>query len=102
MFASGRRLDGRYLQLIAAPAARPLGRVGYVIGRKAMPRAVDRNRLRRRLREILRAERPALDAYDLIVRVRAPVAAAEVSAAVVEGARLIARLADAPAPHPPA
>ena len=72
--------------------------MGYVIGRKAMPRAIDRNRLRRRLREILRAARPTLDAYDVIVRVRAPVAAAEVPAAVLEGARLVARVAVPPAP----
>jgi ribonuclease P protein component len=46
VFAAGRRLDGCYLQLVAAPAAQSIGRIGYVIGRKAMPRAVDRNRLR--------------------------------------------------------
>jgi len=93
VFASGRRFDGRFLQLVAAPAARPVGRVGYVIGRKAMPRAVDRNRLRRRLREIVRAARPALDAYDVIVRVRSAVARADVDAAAQEGARLVARVA---------
>jgi ribonuclease P protein component len=57
-----------------------------------MPRAVDRNRLRRRLREIVRAARPPLDRYDVIVRVKNPVSATEVSAAVVEGARLLHRL----------
>ena len=36
------------------------GRVGYVIGTKQLPRAVDRNRLRRMLREAIRARRPAL------------------------------------------
>lgn len=61
-----------------------------------MPRAVDRNRLRRRLREIVRAARPALDAYDVIVRVRSAVAPAEVAGAVAEGARLVQRLL---APH---
>jgi len=67
--------------------------VGYVIGRKAMPRAVDRNRLRRRLREIVRAARPGLDAYDVILRVRSAVVAADVDAAAQEGARLVARVA---------
>ena len=65
--------------------------MGYVIGRKAMPRAVDRNRLRRRLREIVRAARPGLDAYDVILRVRNAVVAADVDAAAQEGARLVAR-----------
>ena len=71
---------------------RPVGRVGYVIGRKAMPRAVDRNRLRRRLREIVRAARPALDAYDVILRVRSAVSAVDVDAAALEGARLVAKV----------
>jgi len=57
-----------------------------------MPRAVDRNRLRRRLREIVRAARPALDAYDVIVRVRSAVPTAEVHSAVAEAARLLQRL----------
>jgi ribonuclease P protein component len=57
-----------------------------------MSRAVDRNRLRRRLREIVRAARPALDAFDVIVRVRSAVPAAEVASAVAEGARLVERL----------
>jgi ribonuclease P protein component len=57
-----------------------------------MPRAVDRNRLRRRLREIVRAARPALDAYDVIVRVRSAVPAVEVPAAAADGARLVQRL----------
>jgi ribonuclease P protein component len=92
VFAAGRRLDGRYLQLVAAPAAQSIGRIGYVIGRKSMPRAVDRNRLRRRLREIVRAARPSLDAFDVIVRVKSPVAPAEVSLAAAEGARLMQKL----------
>jgi len=97
VFAAGRRLDGRYLQVVAAPAAQSIGRIGYVIGRKAIPRAVDRNRLRRRLREVVRAARPALDAYDVIVRVRSAVPAAEVSSAVAEGVRLVQRLLARPA-----
>jgi ribonuclease P protein component len=92
VFQSGRRLDGRFLQLVAAPATSSPGRIGYVIGRKAIPRAVDRNRLRRRLRETLRAARPAIEAYDLIVRVKRSVAPAEIVAAVDEGASLLRAL----------
>jgi ribonuclease P protein component len=57
-----------------------------------MPRAIDRNRLRRRLREAVRAARPALDAYDVIVRVRTTVPAADVTHAAAEGVRLLQRL----------
>jgi ribonuclease P protein component len=68
-----------------------------VISAKSMPRAVDRNRLRRRLREHAHAARPALDAYDVILRVRAPVSPAAVPAAAIEGAQLLQRLVAVPA-----
>ena len=68
------------------------GRVGYVIGRKAMPRAVDRNRLRRRLRERVRAARPAVVPYDIILRVRRSVKREDIDAAVGESVALLARL----------
>jgi ribonuclease P protein component len=93
VFKTGARHDGRFLQLIAAPAACSPGRVGYVIGRKMMRRAVDRNRLRRRLREVVRAARPALEAFDIILRVKRIVARADIATAVVESQRLVARLA---------
>ena len=80
------------MQLVAAPAARTAGRIGYVIGRKTLPRAVDRNRLRRRLREVVRALRPALAAYDVILRVKKVANPSELNAAVTEAASLLAEL----------
>jgi ribonuclease P protein component len=79
--------------LIAAPAAQSPGRVGYVIGRKTMRRAVDRNRLRRRLRENVRASRPAIEAFDIILRVKRTVLRDDIAAANAESLRLLARLA---------
>ena len=63
-----------------------------MIGAKAIPRAVDRNRLRRRLRETLRAARPAIEIYDVIVRVKRPVQKNEISAAAAEGSALVEKL----------
>jgi ribonuclease P protein component len=63
-----------------------------VIGAKAIPRAVDRNRLRRRLRETLRAARPAVEMYDVIVRVKRAVARNEILAAAAEGGVLVEKL----------
>jgi ribonuclease P protein component len=83
--------------LIAAPAAQDPGRVGYVIGRKAMPRAVDRNRLRRRLRETIRASRPSIERFDIILRVRQRVRRADIVQAVAESRRLLAKLVGATA-----
>ena len=58
-----------------------------------MRRAVDRNRLRRKLRESVRGARPAIDAFDIILRVRRTVARTEIAAANAESQRLLARLA---------
>ena len=90
---SGRRRDGEYLEIIAMAAARDYGRVGMVIGRKALPRAVDRNRVRRMLRVVLRDARPAIGNYDLIVRLKrgAPRTAFPLIAA--DAARLLASVA---------
>ena len=70
LFREGRRREGPHLQLVFAPAKRSPGRVGYVIGRKALPRAVDRNRARRILRAVMRAERTRIRELDLIVRLK--------------------------------
>ena len=92
MFRTGRRVEGLYLQLVVAPAAARSGRIGYVIGRKVLARAVDRNRIRRKLREIERAMRPALAAFDVIVRVKRVRNRAEQDAAADEAQRLLSAL----------
>jgi ribonuclease P protein component len=93
LFRDGRRSEGRHIQVVAAPAAGNPGRVGYVIARKTLPRAVDRNRLRRCVREIVRALRPSITAFDVIVRVKRAGSRAEIDAAVAEAGRLLAALA---------
>ncbi|MGH8799899.1 MAG: ribonuclease P protein component [Casimicrobiaceae bacterium] len=70
LFRQGRRIEAEHLQLLAAPAAGAVGRVGYVIGKQQLSLAVDRNRLRRMLRETVRRRRPALDAFDIVLRLR--------------------------------
>ena len=90
-------MDGRFLQLVAASAATDPGRVGYIIPRRAIPLAVDRNRLRRRLREVVRGERPARERLDVILRVRPPIARPDIPAASTEAGELLRRaLASAP------
>jgi len=92
VFREGRRSEGRHVQLVAADAVHPPGRIGYVIGRKTLPRAVDRNRLRRRLRETVRALRLALSSYDVILRVKKVENRVELDAAVREAADLLSQL----------
>jgi ribonuclease P protein component len=55
-------------------------------------RAVDRNRLRRRLRERVRKARPAIEAFDIIVRVKRALARDDIPAASDESAALLERL----------
>ncbi len=67
-----------------------------MVGRKALPRAVDRNRFKRKVRETLRRARPAIEAYDLIVRLKRPAPGPELDAAADEVAGLIALLCGQP------
>lgn len=45
-------------------------RLGLVVPKKALPRAVDRNRLRRILRESFRLSQEHLGAVDIVIRVK--------------------------------
>ena len=94
VFRRGRRSEGDFLQLVSMPSARANGRVGFVIGGKALPRAVDRNRVRRMLRVIVRERRPAIDGIDLIVRVKRPVTRSEFARVVAEARTMLALLAE--------
>jgi ribonuclease P protein component len=78
--------------MVTVPAQASPGRVGYVIGKKALRHAVDRNRVRRVLREALRRARPAIEAYDLIVRLKRGCTRAEVPLVAAEAAELLAVL----------
>jgi len=92
VFRNGRRREGDYVQLISMPAGRDRGRTGFVISRKALRLAVDRNRVRRMLRAILREAQPAIDGQDLIVRLKHGAQRAEFPLIVADAARLLASL----------
>lgn len=89
LFRAGRRFEGKRLQLIAAPATGRVGRVGYIIGSKQLKRAIDRNRLRRMLREAIRLRRPGIAAFDVVVRLRRACAPADVKIVAAEAAGLL-------------
>ena len=93
VFRAGARHDAHFVQLIVAPAAQSPGRVGYVIGRKMMRRAVDRNRLRRCLRETVHAGRPGIEAFDIVLRVRRTLRRDDIPLATAESRRLLAAVA---------
>jgi ribonuclease P protein component len=98
LFRDGRRLASRHVQLLATPAAHGAGRVGYVIGKQQLARAVDRNYVRRVLREAVRRRRPAIARFDIVVRLRLRCARAALPALAAEAGELLDTLL-APSPR---
>lgn len=72
VFASGRRLSGPYFLLLAVPRAEgDTARLGMAIARRHARTAVERNRIKRLVRESFRARRALLPPVDLVVMLRA-------------------------------
>jgi ribonuclease P protein component len=66
VFDAGRRAHGRYLTIIAAPAAGTASRLGIVASRK-LGGAVVRNRAKRLIRQVFRTESGPAVPSDLVV-----------------------------------
>ncbi|MFA5081454.1 MAG: ribonuclease P protein component [Hydrogenophilaceae bacterium] len=62
---------GTCLDIFFCQNGLPYSRLGLVVPKKILPRAVDRNRARRILREVFRLSQPRLASLDVIVRVKA-------------------------------
>ncbi|MGH8672033.1 MAG: ribonuclease P protein component [Burkholderiales bacterium] len=60
----------RFLVLVRGNSSARLSRLGIVVSRRSAPRAVDRSRLKRLVREEFRGLRQALGSIDLVVRLR--------------------------------
>jgi ribonuclease P protein component len=95
LFQAGRRLNGAHLQLLASSAERSIGRVGFVIGKKQLKSAVERNYVRRLLREAVRQRRPALDAFDIVLRLRIACSPATLPGLLREASELLGTLTEA-------
>ncbi len=82
-------MEAKHVQLLAAPSATGSGRVGYVIGKQQLGRAVDRNYVRRVLRETVRSRRPALGGFDMVLRLRVRCARNALPGLAIEAAALL-------------
>ena len=96
MFREGRRRQGDYVELVAIPALASPGRVGLVVPKKALPLAVDRNRVRRVLRAAQQAARPEILDYDVILRLKRGCPRSAFRAVGTEAGKLLATLVASP------
>ncbi|NHA15810.1 ribonuclease P protein component [Thioalkalivibrio sp. XN279] len=76
VFRTGRRHGDRYFSLVFAPGPGPAARLGLAISRKVSRRAVQRNRIKRVVRECFR-RRPDLPVVDIVVMARPGAAACD-------------------------
>lgn len=98
-YGEGRRRGGRLATLFFVPNALPYPRLGITVSRKVGKKAVVRQRLKRRVREIYRRwdHRSQLPAVDLVVNLKPDAAKAEFRELESEIGRQLATLLAAPA-----
>lgn len=73
VFADARREGNRHFTILVGHGGSGSARLGLAVSKRAAPRSVDRNRLKRLIRERFRHHRGKLPAVDVVVMVR-PVA----------------------------
>ena len=91
MYREGRRRTSREFTIFLRPNGLEISRFGWSI-KKALGNAVRRNRIRRRLREILRLHRQEIaTGWDIVIHPRTTAATAEFSPLATELVKLIPR-----------
>ena len=91
VYREGRRRSSREFTVFVRPNGLHLSRFGWSI-KKALGTAVQRNRIRRRLREILRLHRQEIPpGWDIVIHPRSSAATADFSALTQELLKLLPR-----------
>jgi ribonuclease P protein component len=88
----GAAVSRRHFMLFARPNGLSQARIGIIASRKVAPRAVDRNRAKRLVRETFRVIRQRLAGMDIVVRLRRCPPPCAAAAARAELTRLLAEL----------
>ena len=96
VYREAKRRSSREFTLFLRPNGLPVSRFGWSI-KKALGNAVERNRIRRRLREILRMRRLEIaGGWDVVIHPRSAVGTAEFAAVAEELVKLMPRESPAP------
>lgn len=83
MLRNGKRVHVGEVFASVAPSAASRPRVGLIIAKKVALRAIDRNRVRRQLRESFRLQKGLLPPLDIVLRLgNLPATRAELRAAI--------------------
>lgn len=93
VFAAKRRQQSPLFLLHVAPNAHDVARLGLAIAKRVVPRASQRNRLKRQAREAFRAVRESLPPLDLVLVAKAAAPAQPSRALRADLDGLFARLA---------
>jgi ribonuclease P protein component len=93
--AAGRARTRRHFTLYVRPNGEPQARIGIITSKRVAPRAVDRNRMKRLVREVFRSVRQRLKGLDLVVQLRRCPPRAATATARAEVARMLEELAAA-------
>ena len=70
VFNFRKRISGQHLAAYYKPSPQPNARLGLIVGKKVAAAAVDRNYMRRVLRELFRVQQSGLAGLDIVIRVQ--------------------------------
>jgi ribonuclease P protein component len=92
VFNFRKRISGHYLAIHYQYNSLETPRLGLIVGKKIAKRAVDRNYMKRVLRELFRVNQHDIASLDLVVRVQRPYGPSEFSHLVDEFGGLLRKL----------